>query len=263
MGNDGAGATPARIAVLGAQLAAHPLHRAVRDAAALRVFMAHHVYAVWDFMSLLKALQRHLAPVNVPWLPPRFSRHARFINRLVLEEESDGAIGADGHASHFESYCRAMAEAGADTQPVNRFLASVADQGLDQALVSDAVPAPSRRFMGFTFGVIARDRPHELAAALAWGREDLVPRIFGALMAEGGIDAGSAPVLQGYLARHVELDGVAHGPMMFGLVRDLCDESAARHAEAMTVAEVALAARLDFWDGICRALPDTVQRSMP
>lgn len=255
MSNDGAGAFPAQLAELRARLAAHPLHRAIGDVAALRLFMTHHVYAVWDFMSLLKALQRHLAPVTVPWLPPRDARHANVINRLVLEEESDRAIGASGHASHFESYCRAMEEVGADTRPLHRFLSAVAAQGLDQALASDAVPLPARRFMRFTFRIIARNQPHELAAALAWGREDLVPQLFSALQTHGGICQDTAPLLQGYLARHIELDGQDHGPMILEMARDLCEGSVARAGEAMAVAQAALLSRIEFWDAIYAALP--------
>ena len=51
------------------QLNAHPLYRAIREVRDLRVFMAHHVYSVWDFMSLIKYMQRQLAPAQVPWMP--------------------------------------------------------------------------------------------------------------------------------------------------------------------------------------------------
>ncbi len=57
----------------------HALYREIRDLGALRRFMEHHVFAVWDFMSLLKALQRRLCCVDVPWLPAVDARATRYI----------------------------------------------------------------------------------------------------------------------------------------------------------------------------------------
>ena len=68
------------------RLEEHPVYAKVQDLSGLRVFMQHHVFSVWDFMSLLKALQRELAPAETPWLPGRFSSAQRFINEIVLEE---------------------------------------------------------------------------------------------------------------------------------------------------------------------------------
>jgi hypothetical protein len=55
-----------RLRPLKSALLHHPLYRHIGDLTALRVFMGHHVFAVWDFMSLLKTLQRHLCCVRGP-----------------------------------------------------------------------------------------------------------------------------------------------------------------------------------------------------
>src|SRR2546425_11084063 len=87
----------------------------------LRLFMEHHAFAVWDFMSLLKALQRRLCCVEVPWLPAVDPLGSRLVNEIVLAEESDDD-GRGGFASHFDLYHRAMTRCGANSAPIDGFL---------------------------------------------------------------------------------------------------------------------------------------------
>lgn len=238
-------------------LADHSLYAAIRGEADLRVFMEHHVFAVWDFMSLIKSLQEHLAPVRVPWTPPVNPRHARFINQLVMEEESDDALSCVSgvtHCSHFESYCQAMEEVGADVEPIRDFIEQVKRRGAGPAIETADIPEPARQFMTFTFDVIGRHQPHLSAAALAYGRESLVPALFQSLLARLRIGTCHAPILHGYIERHIQLDGQEHGPLAVQMVQELCEGSEARYIEAQQVAEQALAARLGFWNGIHRAL---------
>ena len=102
------------------QIEGHALYREITTVVELRLFMEVHVFAVWDFMSLLKALQRCLTSVSVPWVPSPHPNSCRLINEIVLGEESD--TYADGYLSHFELYLEAMREAGADTGPIKRLV---------------------------------------------------------------------------------------------------------------------------------------------
>src|ERR1700716_1508416 len=106
---------PARPHVVG-----HPLYGEIRDIQHLRIFLQSHVFAVWDFMSLLKSLQACLTCVATPWLPSAYPKSRRLINEIVLGEESDNF--GDGYISHFELYLQAMVESGADTCPIRNLV---------------------------------------------------------------------------------------------------------------------------------------------
>ena len=109
------------------ELINHQLYDRLNTQEALLVFLEHHVFAVWDFMSLLKSLQRKLTCIEVPWRPPASSSACRLINEIVLAEESD--IGPAGEpASHFELYHNAMKHAGANAEPIEKFLGAIENE---------------------------------------------------------------------------------------------------------------------------------------
>ncbi|MBK1644928.1 heme oxygenase [Thiocapsa imhoffii] len=239
------------------QLNDHPIYGAIERIEDLRIFMSHHVFSVWDFMSLIKTLQARIAPVCVPWMPEGDASVRYFINQLVCEEESDTAPGADGtieYGSHFELYCRAMNEIGADGDMPKRFLALVAEQGIDQALYSSMVPLPARYFTETTFCFIREQKPHLVAAALALGREKLIPMMFRQFLEQSGVSPTEAPIFHYYLNRHIHLDEDFHGPLSLRLLDELCGDDPVRLEEAETAAEEALCARIRFWDGVLEAI---------
>src|SRR5215207_10652882 len=98
----------------------HPLYANLDTHEAIVTFMEHLVFAVWDFMSLLKSLQRNLTCVSVPWVPTGPTGSRRLINDIVLVEESDLLGG--GFISHFELYVNGMEQAGANTELINSFI---------------------------------------------------------------------------------------------------------------------------------------------
>ncbi|NBC12999.1 MAG: DUF3050 domain-containing protein [Gammaproteobacteria bacterium] len=251
-------ATPdlAPIADLQRELNAHPVYTEVTDLADLRVFMSHHVYAVWDFMSLIKYLQHNVAPTTTPWMPPADPAVAYFINQLVLEEESDAVETEAGteYSSHFQLYLKSMAEVGADADAPLRFLDSVQRDGLDAALYADSTPVPARYFTETTFCFIREDKPHAAAAALAVGRERIIPDMFRRLLEGAGVGADQAPTFHQYLNRHIHLDEDFHGPLSLRLLENLCGDDDKRLEEAATAAEEAICARIRFWDGVLEAV---------
>ncbi len=248
------GSLLATIAPLRLRLANHSLYRSVRSLPALRLFMESHVYAVWDFMSLLKALQRELTCVDVPWQPKADALSRRLINEIVLGEESDLYQGSA--ISHFELYLQAMQSCGASIHEVNTLLASLG-KGVSLESALSPVPAESAGFVRSTFAILATGETHRIAAAFAFGREDLIPDMFTAFVRE--LDeqtAGPVAPFRYYLERHIEVDGGEHGPMAMEMMRQLCPTE--RHwEEATDTACTALEARLTLWDGIHARIVDT------
>ncbi|MER5802138.1 DUF3050 domain-containing protein [Streptomyces mirabilis] len=233
------------------EVTAHPLYQRISDRDHLATFMTHHVFAVWDFMSLLKSLQRDLTCVDVPWVPRGSAVARRLINDITLVEESDELNG--GFTSHFELYRAAMTEASADTGPLDTFIALITEgQDVPAALRVAQIPAPAAEFVRTTFGIIA-DRPlHCRAAAFAFSREDLIPDMFDQVIKEEGADR--FPLFRDYLARHIEVDGEEHTPMALQMVADLCGTDEQRWQEAVETVLVALEARSRLWDGITDAM---------
>jgi hypothetical protein len=243
----------------------HPIYAAIQGVEELRTFMEHHVYSVWDFMSVAKHLQAVAAPAGFPWTPVGDGNVRRFINELVLGEECDQAMpGTDGgYTSHFELYCQAMEEIGADTGPVLAFVDTVRRQGVEAALALPSVPAPSRVFTTTTFRFLTGGKPHEAAAALALGREHIIPDMFRAILERSGIARQDAPSFHYYLERHIHLDEGSHGPLSLRLLNGLCHDERERE-EAVAAAREAVQARVRFWDGVLEALegrPARLQRA--
>ena len=243
--------------ILREQLACHPLHCSIKNKAHLQLFMEHHVYAVWDFMSLVKSVQQIVAPTTIPWVPSCYSRYVHFINQLVLEEESDNMFSSDLHdqpRSHFERYLEAMTEIGASTYTVSTFINKVRNDGLDSGLAIPTLPPSAKKFIKFTFDVIQCKQPHLIVAVLALAREELLPHLFRSLQNDLQINRNEAPSLFAYLDRHIQLDEQEHGPITNQLLHEFCIGAPTKKAEAFDIAEQALLVRLEFWDSIVTLL---------
>jgi hypothetical protein len=226
--------------------------QSVRD---LRVFMEHHVYAVWDFMSLAKSLQHAVCPSGNLWIPNRLQRTCgRLINEIILSEESDADPFTGGNLSHFDLYCQSMIEIGADTTPIMKFLDIVEHRGVKFALDSAAIPEPSRLFMRSTFDIIDRNQPHEIAAAFTHGRETVIPQMFRRLIQQFNFNRLDCPRMFYYLDRHVGVDENEHGPAAMLLMNELCNSDPIKLMEAEKSAIKAIKSRIEFWDNVEQAI---------
>ncbi|SEB74577.1 DUF3050 domain-containing protein [Terriglobus roseus] len=233
-----------------ARLATHPLYASFRTIEDLRAFMEAHVFAVWDFMSLLKALQRGLTCVEVPWLPGAMPESRRLVNEIVLGEESD--IYQGQHLSHFELYRLAMQQCGASTVAIDRLLFALRDGAdMHEAVRGSHAPDEAKHFVGDTFHILGQGKLHAIGAAFTFGREDLIPEMFKSFVRDLNRDvAGQLETFIWYLERHIEVDGEEHGPMALRMIAELCGDDATKWAEAEEAAIFALESRLRLWDGI-------------
>lgn len=230
----------------------HPMYRSLNDLGDVVTFMEHHVFAVWDFMSLLKTLQRQLTCVGVPWVPDGPETSRRLINEIVLVEESDELN--DGYISHFELYVSGMRQAGADTVPIDSFIEHLRSGGtVTEGLALPIIPRPAATFVETTWRIITSAPLHCQAAAFAFSREDLIPEMFDRVMRMER-DAEALATFRDYLARHIEVDGEQHTPMAMQMLVDLCGDDQTKWTECVDTLTVALQARHALWDAIARAV---------
>jgi len=247
-----------RIKPLRQQIIDHNVYAAINTPEDLTVFMRYHVYAVWDFMCLLKALQHRLTCTSVPWFPVGNPNTRYLINEIVVGEESD--IDANGlRKSHFELYLEAMKKCNADTLGIETFLASLkANQSLEAAYNAAGAPKPVRDFVDFTFAVIASQKNHVLAAVFTFGREDLIPAMFLSMVNDIHKDfPDNVSLFKYYLERHIEVDGGHHSQLALEMTATLCGNNPVCWEEAERATIQCLNRRIDLWDGAYKAISQT------
>src|ERR1700722_20436277 len=160
----------------------HPLYGNVASLADLKLFMEDHVFAVWDFMSLLKRLQQDMTCITVPWFPADNAKAARLINDIVIGEETD--VDPDGsYVSHLALYLRAMREIGASTRQFEKFRSLVlVGIPVEVALRRIGAPHHVQDFVAHTMALANSGSTEEVLAAFFYGREDIIPEMFRRLL---------------------------------------------------------------------------------
>ncbi len=230
----------------------HPLYEKVKTLDDLHKFLESHVYAVWDFMSLLKALQSKLTCTTTPWFASENPETRYLINEIVLAEESD--LTLDGkRLSHFEMYVEAMQSCGANTAELNQFLQNVVNtKNVFIAIKQSNLHPNVKAFLDFTFRVIEEGKTHKIAAAFTFGREDLIPTMFTEILKnfQQNFPETDLSKLIYYFERHIELDADEHGPMAMQMITELCQDDEQKWKDVEEISITALEKRIQLWNAI-------------
>lgn len=223
----------------------HSVYGTFNKLEAIRHFMRYHVFAVWDFMSLLKSLQREITCVKVPWRPSQYpAEMVRLINQIVVGEESD--LDQNGKPiSHFELYIKAMEEVGAPTEEIRKFVLS---------LNLDDIPDGAREFVAHNLKIAEHGHVVEVAASFFYGREKLIPEMFQTIVDTLKSENIHAPTLIYYLERHIEVDSGEHGPLALKCLDHLTENNEALKQLAYKAGAEALDLRHKLWDDVLKTL---------
>tara|TARA_Y100000741_G_scaffold336991_1_gene296002 strand:+ start:313 stop:1077 length:765 start_codon:yes stop_codon:yes gene_type:complete len=233
------------------KLITHPLYKSLDTKDKLICFMENHVFAVWDFMSLIKALQRNLTCVDVPWTPNANNFAGKLVNEIVLAEESDIDLN-NNPKSHFELYLDSMQLLGANTDLINSFVKKInSTRSYERSVEKINISKELKEFMDFTFEIINSNKNHVIASVFTFGREDLIPDMFIEIVKKLSKEESiKADLLIYYLERHIELDADEHGPMALKMIQNLCGEDKNKWNEATNASLKALQMRIKLWDFI-------------
>ena len=237
------------------KLVNHKIYNRIESIEDLKLFMENHIYAVWDFMSLLKGLQINLTSTNNPWTPVDNTEAARFINEIVLEEETDEIKGGIA-ISHFELYLESMKEIGADTSQINNFISEIRESSDYRETINGFnIHADIKSFLNFTFDIIESGEAHKIASAFTFGRENVIPDMFIGLVK--GLNEKNSDIANKfvyYLERHIELDGDDHGPIALKMIENLCGDDEKKWDEVTKIAKESIQMRIKLWDHICNEI---------
>lgn len=233
------------------QIINHKVYAAISSPDELKIFMQHHVYAVWDFMSLLKSLQNQLTCTSVPWFPKGDADTRYLINEIVVGEESD--VDSEGQrTSHFELYLKAMEQIGCNTNSMKIFVETLQNTGdFQQAFAAANTSFTAQKFVDFTFKIIRSNKAYLQAAIFTFGREDLIPGMFLSMVNDlNRTFPESISQIKYYLERHIEVDGDHHSHLALQMTANLCGENPQFWQEAEQVVVQSLKMRIALWDGV-------------
>ena len=229
----------------------HNLYSKLDSKQKLVEFMENHVFAVWDFMSLIKALQKNLTCVDIPWTPNANRLAGRLVNEIVLAEESDVDQNGDPK-SHFELYLESMIQIGANTTIIEDFVTQIKNsKSYNKSIENININPIVKEFMYYTFNIIDTNKNHVIASVFTFGREDLIPDMFIEIVKKLSIsDEIKADNLIYYLERHIEIDADEHGPMALKMIEELCGDDETKWKEAEVASKKALEMRIKLWNFI-------------
>ena len=150
-------------------------------------------------------------------------------------------------------YLDAMHAMGANTEGIENFVEQAkSSSDIHEVIAEFKLDSRVKDFLNFTFSIIQSGKPHQIAAAFTFGREDLIPDMFTSILKE--LQAKSPAVDMSkfiyYFQRHIELDGDEHGPLAMQMISELAGEDEVKWQEMQDTALKALQVRSKLWDAI-------------
>ncbi len=235
---------------LRSMLKSHDLYKSLHSLEDVKIFMENHIFAVWDFMSILKSLQTQLTCISVPWIPNGNPILTRFINEIVLGEESD-FNELNEPKSHFEMYSEAMDQINAQKTEIQSLIKNVkSGKNIEHSVESLNIHDAVKHFVRYSFEIIRTKQIHKIASAFTYGREDIIPDMFIAIISEVDPKNTKYPKLKYYFDRHIEIDGDLHGPLSHKMLIELCGDDQKKWDEVYTVGKTSLENRVRLWDAV-------------
>lgn len=242
---------------LRAEIINHKVYSIIKNIDDLKTFMQYHVYAVWDFMSLLKTLQNNLTCTTVPWFPKGSADTRHLINEIVVGEESDIDLSGQ-RKSHFELYIDAMKQCSADTDNIEKFIEELQTSGnFDTAFNISNTPKEAKDFVDFTFKIISSKKDYLQSAIFTFGREDLIPGMFISIINEIHKNfPNDISIFKYYIERHIEVDGGHHSHLALQMTSNLCGNNDQFWIESEEAVIQSLERRIELWDGVYKQLTE-------
>ena len=232
-------------------LLSHKVYSQIKNFEGIQHFAKYHVFAVWDFMSLLKSLQIGLTCVSLPWTPVGSANTRFLINEIVCGEESD--VDEQGNRiSHFELYLNAMRQMGADTSKIDQLLSLLkTGRPINECIEGVDMPTEVKQFLQYTFEIAMYAPLHVKAAVFTFGREDLIPDMFTEILHKIYAEhPDKVSIFKYYIERHIEVDGGHHSELAIQMVSELCGNDKTKWEEATKAAVDSLKIRSLLWNAV-------------
>ena len=251
-----------RIAPLRKRLRQHRIYESLKSLDDVRRFMEVHVFALWDFMHLVKCLHRAPSTAEATCPPKKRFKKSAGVQSLVDEMVQNYANDLNERGERmatFRMYLDAMEQLGAETKCVASFLGDCGDCGdlragdlgpvVGPSLLSCRAPRGAADFTAYTCQVIDSSKDHKVAASLVFGRQSLI--VDALLRALGEVERREGTRVDKFrflLSKYKSLYANNWPALSYQVLVELCGYSDEKWKEAEEAAVGALKARIALWD---------------
>ena len=224
----------------------------------VKIFMDSHVFAIWDYLTILKALQRKLASKNIRLLDQDVPDLPFLINQIVINEEIEEESSQEylSALGVYQLYINTMKEIGADINPITNFVESIKNEKYWKDALKETkslyryLPITTYDYLEHNLSVVDYAKIHELAGVFFFGREDIHCK-FNLFLRGNQENAKNFSNLKNFLQRHIDDDAKNKNPILGEYILNLlCKNDETKWKEVETSVIEAIKKRNEFLDGI-------------